>query len=136
MAIVATFWLPSLDPVGSASVLAAIAAAVCWVLVELPALRRFQTQVIVGAAILFIGFMLVSSAPIIVHAPLYGFLMKVRRFPNLDDYLGNWIVMAVGLVLSLKLQRREHRGSVGLAVLFGLLIAGELAGQLYWRYAG
>ena len=136
MAIIATFWMPSLNPVGSASVLAVVAAAVCWILVELPALRRLQTQAIVGAAILFIGLMLVSSAPVIVHAPLNGFLIKVRRFPNLDDYLGNWIVMAVGLVLSLKLRRREPRGRVGLAVLFGLLIAGELAGQLYWRYAG
>lgn len=112
MEIVATMWLPSLDPVGPASAFAVIAAAVCWILVESPALRRFQTPAIVDAAILFIGCMLGSAAPTPVLSPLDAFYMRYRRFPNLDDYLGNWVVMAVGLVLSLKLRRRVPRGGV------------------------
>ena len=134
--MIATLWLPSLDPVGPASVFAAMVAAVCWISAELPVLRRLQIHAIVGSAGFLLGCVLVSDAPVVFHPPLDLTHKTFRCFPSLDDYLGNWIVLSVGLVLSLKLLRRRARGAVALTILFGLLIAGELVGHLYWRYAG
>ncbi len=134
MPLVATSWWPKLDPIGPASFMAVVVATIVLILAEAPLLRRYQTRVIVIAAILLLACLFVSAAPTLALVPLDFLSLKYRRFPDLDDCIGNWILMTVGLVLSAKLKHRALRAL--LMVVFGILIAGEFGGQVYWRYAG
>jgi hypothetical protein len=133
--VIATLWWPSLNPIGSASVFALVAALVSWSLSEWSVLRRHQTAVVIVSAVLFITFLLVSAAPVIALIPFDVFNLKYRRFPNLDDYLGNYIVMAVGLLLALKLRRMSRDAGLVLCVIFAAIITIELGAMVCWRFA-
>ena len=132
--MLATYWEPSLSPVGTASLFALGAAGLTWFLVDWTALSRFRVAIIFASLILFAGFIVVSAANITAFEPL-NLGIKRRRFPDFEDYLANWILLAVGLIFSLKLIRRPMGWvrDVGLVLTFiwcGVVIA-EVFGTLF-----
>ena len=66
------------------------------------------------------------AAPVTVLYP-FSFGLKDRRFPDLDDFLANWLLMTVGLLLALKVWNREPEISVIFGTIFGVMVAGEFA---------
>src|SRR3954468_3458729 len=137
MRMLATSWEPSLNPFGPASLFALGASGVTWFLIDWRALARFRTVIVFFALIVFSVFLVVSAANIVAFEPLHLFT-KHRRFPDFDDYLANYIVLAVGLVFSFKLIRRpmgwvRDIGIVLTVVCCGVVLA-ELVGSMYWLY--
>jgi hypothetical protein len=137
MQFLATLWWPNLDPIGPASIFAAVTVGVAWTLAEIPALARFRGLILITSLMLFGGFLVVSAANLIAFGPLH-LRIKYRRFPNLEDYLANYLFLAAGVVFGLKLRRLGMAPkSVGNAtvIIFGAVILAELCGMIYWRYA-
>jgi hypothetical protein len=139
MSMLATTWEPSLNPLGPASLFALGAAGLTWFLIDWRAKARFRAVIILFALVIFGAFLVVSAANIVAFEPLH-LRIKLRRFPDFDDFLGNWIVLAVGLVFSFKLIRRPMGWvrDVGLlltVVWCGVVLA-ELVGSVYWLYVG
>lgn len=136
--IFATTWWPRLDPVGPASIFAVTTVVIAWTLAEIPALSRFRAPVLISSLILFGGFLIVSAANLFAFEPLH-LRIKHRRFPDLDDYLANYLLLAVGIIFGFKLTRLGVRlRAVGAAVIivFAAFILAEICGMVYWRYAG
>jgi len=134
--VIATLWSPSLNPLGSALLLAVVAVLLCWTFSEWSSSRRFQKVIVIASAGLFLGFLFLSAAPVIALLPFDVWNLKHRRFPGFGDYLGNYIVMSVGLLLALKLRTTSRGVAVILAAVFALIIIVEVGGIAYWRFAG
>jgi len=135
--MLATFWEPSLNPLGAASLFALGAGGLAWFLIEWPVLARFRVAIIFLAMVVFAAFLVLSAANIVAFEPLH-LRVKYRRFPDFDDYLANYVVLAVGLVFSFKLIRRpigwvRDLGLVLTVVWCGVVLA-ELLGSVYWLY--
>lgn len=134
MTSVATIWWPSLDLVGPASVGALAAVSVAWMLMELPALERFQRQIVGVASILFVAFVYVSAAPLVGLNVLDVWHLKYKRFPDYSDYVANYIVIAVGLTLAIKVRKRARHVAIGFGVVFVGLIAAEVCALFFSRW--
>lgn len=137
MAVLATSWEPGLNPIGPASMFALVAAALAWFLVDLPILARLRVAITFSCKALFGVFLVVSAANLVALEPLH-LGIKRRRFPDFDDYLANYILLAVGTVFWLKLARSPEGwprdiGIVLTCVWCGVVVA-EVCGILYWSY--
>ena len=137
MPLLATLWSPSLDPIGPASIFAVATVSVAWGLVEIPALSRFRAPILIASLILFGGFLVVSAANLFAFEPLH-LGINHRCFPNFDDYLANYLFLAVGVIFGYKLRRLGVVSrAVGTTVImvFGAFILAEIYGVVRWRYA-
>jgi len=137
MPLFATIRWPSLDPIGPASIFAVSTVCIAWVLVEIPALSRFRAPILIASLLLFGAFLVVSAANLFAFEPL-NLHIKYKRFPDLDDYLANYLFLAVGVIFGYKLR---HLGvvsrSVGaiVIVVFVAFILAEVHGMARWIYA-
>ncbi len=136
MTSLATTWWPSLDPIGPASVTAFVAGGVFWMLAEVPTLARFQRQIVGVASILFIAFLYLSAAPVVMLAAFDVWGLKYKRFPGYSDFIGNYVVMAVGLILAIKVCGRARHVAIGFGIVFACLIAGEVFGFVFQFLGG
>jgi len=137
--MLATIWEPGLNPIGPASMFALGTTALAWVLADWVALSRVRTVIILLSLGLFSVFLVVSAANLVALEPLH-LGIKRRRFPDFDDYLANYILLAVGTVLGLKLIRRPMGWvrDIGIVLTFvwcGVIVA-EACGTIYWSCGG
>jgi hypothetical protein len=138
MPLLATVWWPGLNPFGLASILAVTMVACAWLLAEFPARPEWRAPVLMVSLVLFSGFLVVSAADLVALAPLQ-LRIKYKRFPDLDDYLANWLVLAVGINFGVRLRRFGFAPRVFgtmIIVLYVAIILAEFCGMVYWRYAG
>jgi hypothetical protein len=111
--------------------------SIAWALVEIPAFSRFRAPILIASLVLFGGFLVVSAASLFAFEPLH-LRIKYRRFPDLDDYLANYLFLAVSVIFGYKLRRLGvvSRGVGTTAILvFGAFILAEIYGMVRWRYA-
>lgn len=126
MGIVATLHSPNLDLIGAFSAVSLIVAAVAWLVMDLPVLDQVKVKSVYGSLTVITGLLLVSDAPVVMFLPLVIFFHD-RYFPNAEDYFGNFVLMAVALVVAYRaFQLNRTIGAIPL-VMFGLMILFELA---------
>jgi hypothetical protein len=137
MPLLATLWWPSLDPIGPASIFAVAIVCIAWVLAEIPALFRFRAPILIVSLVLFGSFLVVSAADLSAFEPLH-LPIKYRRFPDLSDYLANYLFLAVGVIFGFKLRRLgdiSRRVGRTVVIVFGTFILAEIFGLLRWGSA-
>lgn len=136
MPLLATVWWPGLNPFGLASILAVTMVVCAWLLAEFPAKPEWRAPVLMVSLVLFSGFLVVSAADLVALAPLQ-LRIKYKRFPNLDDYLANWVLLAVGINFGGKLRRLGGASRVFgtmIMVVYAAIVLAEFCGLVYWRY--
>jgi hypothetical protein len=132
----ATLWWPRLDPFGPALAIAAALVAVAWILAEVPALSRARGLLLVTSLLFFSLFLVASAADLVALSPLH-LRIKYKRFPDLSDYLANYLVLGAGAVFGLKLSRMgnwwREIGIMSFAIFGGVALA-ELCGLLCYSH--
>jgi hypothetical protein len=101
-------WYPSLNPVGIWSLGAALIAAASWFLVE----RRFLSSerrhawLMLLAPLFLLAFVFCSKVRLDPLEPLsFRYDWRRYRFPDAQDYVADYIFVAVGILLSWKAVR-------------------------------
>ena len=136
MNALATAWTPTLNPIGIGSITALVLAIFFLILADHSRFEGIQFYTINTAGITFLLFLFISAAPLFALDPLDILNLKYRRFPNVNDYIGNYIIIAIGFILALRLIKNKKRYSGTIFVsLFAILIFVEFIGLLHWRFS-
>jgi hypothetical protein len=135
MPSLATLWWPSLDPFGPTLAAALAVVFVAWILVEIPATSRIRGPLLVACLVVFGGLMLVFPADLVALSPVHLHI-KYRRFPDLSDYLGNYLLLGAAVVFALKLARLRRPWWQEIGIVSTVVIAGvalvELGGLVWY----
>jgi hypothetical protein len=126
--MLATTYTPDTALVGLASVIALLASFTLCIFAEKAKTPSAQYRIRLISIVGFLVFLFLSAADIGLLT--YFDLWKARRFPDLSDYIGNHIFMAVGLVMAWHLFRtKQVNRYVGgfFLLLFLILILAEYA---------
>jgi hypothetical protein len=121
-------YTPDTGLVGSASVFTLLTSITLCIFAEKAKSPSTQNRIGLISIVGFLVFLFLSAADIGLLT--YFDLWKTRRFPDLSDYIGNHIFMAMGMVMSWQLFRtKQVNRYVGgfFLLLFLILILAEFA---------